>query len=145
MEHTQVLSPRCVLSSSILHSPPPPLLVSKTQAWFSFQHSRPPPRTCIRQASLLFCLNYAYTPSSACELDWEWKQAWEERKRKRNFHDGACKTFRNGYILSSVTAKRDITTVVRCCGKSQDGQFLGFWIGQTAPQARLTARHSPYP
>lgn len=31
--------------SLILRSPPPPLLVSKTQPWFSLQHSGPPPGT----------------------------------------------------------------------------------------------------
>lgn len=66
--HTQVLSPRCVLSFFTPHSLPPPLLVSKTSCLVFLLHSGPPLWTCIRQTSLLFCPYCAYTPSSAYEL-----------------------------------------------------------------------------
>lgn len=77
------------------------------------------PGTYIRQTSPRFC-PYCTTPQAVpVNWDWEWEQAWEERKRKWSFHDGAHKTF---CILSAVTAETHITTVAKGYGESQDSQ-----------------------
>lgn len=80
-EHTGALGPRCERLPR-LHSPPPPLLVSKTQPWFSLRHSGLPPGTVSDRP--LFSSVWIVPTPRAVPVNWTESENKRGRREKGN-------------------------------------------------------------